>query len=131
MIDEKIIFDIQKQTERSETMLQRLDTSIEKLTEVSQNISKLLAVHEEKFENQQKQNNYFNTIIEQRKNEVDEKYKDLKIEMKFLQDETKRSHDELEKKISKFERLAWMLGGGGMVIGFIMSNSAYVVKIFT
>ena len=67
MVSDSVVVDLQRRTERMDVMLDKLDTSIEKLTEVSQNVSKLLAVHEEKLDQQQKINNQFSVLMEQRR----------------------------------------------------------------
>jgi len=129
MIADSAIIDIQRRTERMDIMLDKLDTSIEKLTEVSQNVSKLLAVHEEKLGQQEKINNYFTNIIEQRRSEMDEKLKDIWDELKDIRSEQRTQHENLNAKLSQFERFIWMVGGGGVAFGFILSYGSTILKL--
>jgi chromosome segregation ATPase len=129
MINDSVIIDIQRKTERIEMMFDRLDMSIEKLTELSSNVSRLLAVHEEKFDNQQKVNSYFTNILEQRRTEMDNKLEDIWDELKDIRDEQRKQHQEINDKLSKFERFIWMAGGGGVVIGLILSYGPVIMKM--
>lgn len=126
---EAVIIDLQKKTERMDVMLDRLDTSIEKLTEVSQNVSKLLAVHEEKLDQQEKINNNISNMIEQRRNETDRKLEDIWDELKDIRNEQRSQHNSINDKLSKFERFVWMVGGGGVVIGFLLSYGPTILKL--
>lgn len=129
MSHSEIVYDLQRKTERIDVMLDRLDTSIEKLTEVSQNVSRLLAVHEEKLDQQERINNHFNNLLEQRRNEVEDKLKEIWAEVKDIKEEQRTYHNQMNEKLSKFERFVWMVGGGGVVIGFLLSYGPTFLKL--
>lgn len=129
MAHDDLVYDLQRKTERIDMMLDRLDTSIEKLTEVSQNVSKLLAVHEEKLDQQERINNHFNNLLEQRRNEVEDKLEDIWDEVKDVRTEQRNYHKEMNDKLAKFERFIWMVGGGGVVIGFLLSYGPTFLKL--
>jgi hypothetical protein len=129
MIADSIVIDLQRRTERMDVMLDKLDTSIEKLTEVSQNVSKLLAVHEEKLGQQEKININFTNVLEQRRNEMDSKLKDIWDELKDIRSEQRTQHESLNQKLLKFERFIWMIGGGGMAFGFLLSYGPTILKL--
>lgn len=126
---ETVVLDLQRRTERMDVMLDKLDTSIEKLTEVSQNVSKLLAVHEEKLDQQQKINNHFSVLMEQRRNETDKKLEDIWDELKDIRNEQRSQHNSINEKLSSFERFVWMVGGGGVVLGFLLSYGPTILKL--
>jgi hypothetical protein len=129
MVSDSVVIDLQRRTERMDVMLDKLDTSIEKLTEVSQNVSKLLAVHEEKLDQQQKINNQFSVLMEQRRNETDKKLEDIWDELKDIRNEQRSQHNSINEKLSKFERFVWMVGGGGVVFGFLLSYGPAILKL--
>jgi ABC-type transporter Mla subunit MlaD len=129
MIPDSVVVDLQRRTERMDVMLDKLDASIEKLTEVSQNVSKLLAVHEEKLGQQEKINNNFSVLMEQRRNETDKKLEDIWDELKDIRNEQRSQHNSINDKLSKFERFVWMVGGGGVVIGFLLSYGPTILKL--
>lgn len=54
-----------------EQMLARIDTAIEKLSEVNSNVSKMLAVHEEKIISNEKVDNILFTKIDQLSSKMD------------------------------------------------------------
>jgi len=129
MIPDSVVTDLQRRTERMDVMLDKLDTSIEKLTEVSQNVSKLLAVHEEKLDQQEKINNHFSVLMEQRRNETDKKLEDIWDELKDIRNEQRSQHNSINEKFSTFERFVWMVGGGGVVLGFLLSYGPTILKL--
>lgn len=129
MIPDNVIYDLQRKTERMDVMLDKLDTSIEKLTEVSQNVSKLLAVHEEKLDQQVKINNQFSHLMEQRRNETDKKLEEIWDEVKDIRGEQRTQHQQLNEKFNKFEKLVWMVTGGGVVVGFLLSYGPLFLKL--
>lgn len=129
MISDSIIIDIQRSVERMDVMLERLDTSIEKLTEVSQSISKLLAVHEEKLGQQEKINANFTSILEQRRMEMDKKTEGIWDEIKDIRHEQTKQYEKLNQKFTKIEKFIWTIGGGGAVLAFLLTYGPDFIKL--
>lgn len=129
MISDSIIVDIQRRVERMDVMLERLDTSIEKLTEVSQSISKLLAVHEEKLGQQEKINANFTSILEQRRMEMDKKIEGIWNEIKDIRQEQTKQYEKLNQKFTKIEKFIWTIGGGGAVLAFLLTYGPDFIKL--
>jgi hypothetical protein len=71
-------------TERMDVMISRLDASIDKLTEISQTISKLLAVHDTKFEQQDKINTYFQSEADKLKHQIDANFESTQNNFKIV-----------------------------------------------
>ena len=59
------------------TLVDRLDLTIEKLTEVSTNVSQLLAVQGSRLDQQERSSNQLSLLIEKRKDEVSESVETL------------------------------------------------------
>jgi ABC-type transporter Mla subunit MlaD len=134
------------------TLVDRLDVTIEKLTEVSSSVSQLLAVQGSRLDQQEKSSNQLSLLLEKRKDEFSESVeilhkrintteKDFKLEleklnekilteMKAIREESKNNHAALNKKISDMEKWMWIVTGGAMVVGFLLSKVINVSKFF-
>lgn len=125
-------------------LVDRLDVTIEKLTEVSTTVARLLAVQENRLENQEKIADKVQTSLESHKAETNKMVKDLyekihDVEEDLLKDmdsnqdkvikkieelksEGSIQHQEMSDRISRLERWMWILIGGGIVLGVIAQN---------
>jgi chromosome segregation ATPase len=118
----------------------RLDVTIEKLSEVSSNLTRMIAVHENRLEKQEEADKHLNSMIEllfakveERRREVDtikddfrkeisHLHNDIMVEMKEIKTCTTNYHTELNNRVTAIERWKWMMMGGGAIIGFIASK---------
>lgn len=127
-----------------DTLVDRLDVTIEKLTEVSTNVSQLLAVQGSRLDQQERSSNQLSLLIEKRKDEVSEGIeilhkrintteKDFKQELeklnekileeiKAIREDNLEQHKALNEKISKLEKWMWIVTGGAAVVGFLLSK---------
>lgn len=122
------------------TLVERLDVTIEKLTEVSTRVSELLAVQGTRLENQEKVSEQIQTLIEKRRVETDTNIKDVYIrvervekdlyneieasqekvlkEIKEMRAESTLQHNELKGKVNRLEKWMWTCIGAVVVISF-------------
>ena len=92
---------LEERLEYFETFVSRLDSAIEKLAEVNNNVSRMLAVHEERISKQE---------------EIDSVLFD-KIDK--LRDKMDSDHDSTTKRLSLLERKLWIgIGALGAVLIF-------------
>jgi uncharacterized membrane protein len=125
-------------------LVDRLDVTIEKLTEVSTTVSRLLAVQENRLENQEKIADKLQTSFENHKSETNKTVKEIygkiqDVEADLLKDmesnqdkvikkieelktEGSTQHKEMSDRMTRLERWMWILIGGGVVLGFIVQN---------
>jgi hypothetical protein len=96
-----------------EQMLSRIDTAIEKLSEVNSNVSKMLAVHEEKISSNEKVDNILFTKIDQLSSKMDS------------------DHNIVLSKIQDLEKKVWIGMGLVFCVSFIITNSSFIGKILT
>ena len=96
-----------------EQMLSRIDTAIEKLSEVNSNVSKMLAVHEEKISSNEKVDNILFTKIDQLSSKMDS------------------DHNVVLSKIQDLEKKVWIGMGLIFCVSFIITNSSFIGKILT
>jgi galactitol-specific phosphotransferase system IIC component len=90
---------LEERLQNFETLVTRLDSAIEKIAEVNNNVSRMLAVHEERITKQE---------------EIDQILFD-KIDK--LRDKMDSDHDSVSKRLSILERKLWIgLGALGAVV---------------
>jgi chromosome segregation ATPase len=103
-----------------EIMLKRIDEAIQLMGKANQNISKMLAVHEERIEQCHKSDDYITRIIEE-----------LKLENKDQHEAVSERIEKLENKIEEFVKYRWIVVGVFAVITFAFSQSHFVVDFLT
>ena len=118
---------LKKDIENVNTIHNRLDTAIDKLTDVSTSIKSMLAVHEEKIQRQEKIDEIIFDKLKDRADEISDVYRELKrdVEMseKRLLIEIKSLKNDIGARVGVLERYKWLILGGAIVIGWIMSKN--------
>ena len=94
---------LETRLENFETLVSRLDSAIEKIAEVNNNVSRMLAVHEQRISKQE---------------EIDEVLFD-KIDK--LRDKMDSDHDSVTKRLSLLEKKLW-IGIGALASILIVTN---------
>jgi tetrahydromethanopterin S-methyltransferase subunit G len=89
-------------------IVSKLDSAIEKLSEVNTNITKMLAVHEERIEQCNKSDNLLIKMIE-----------DLKHENEKDHEEVTSRIDNLEVKVEEIAKIKWMTVGTGVMLAVL------------
>ena len=89
----------------------KIDAAIEKLSEVNTNVTKMLAVYEEKIEYQQKTDDLLIKMIDD------------------IKDENEKEHQKaveritaLEKEIGEVSKIKWMTVGSGIVLAILATS---------
>ena len=101
---------LEEKLQNFETLVSRLDSAIEKIAEVNNNVSRMLAVHEERITKQE---------------EIDAVLFD-KIDK--LRDKMDSDHDNTTKRLSLLERKLWIgLGALGAIVA--LSNPQAIKMI--
>lgn len=130
-------------------LVDRLDVTIERLTEVSTTVSQLLAVQGNRLEFQERASNKLEEMIEKRKSDTDASIKEVvqkveKVEedlhdelhnnhkqvideIKSLKTESAKQHSDFNNRMTSLEKWMWTLVGGSVVAGFLLNN----LDIFT
>lgn len=146
------VLKLQSDMSQINVLVDRLDVTISKLTEVSTSVSQLLAVQGNRLDQQEKSSNQISYLLEKRKDEMVESYEILhkrittterehkaeieKLEVKILdeikaiREENKDMHAALNKKIVELEKWMWVVTGGAAVVGFLLSKVIDFDKIF-
>ena len=118
---------LRKDIENVNTINGRIDTAIDKLTDVSTSIKSMLAVHEEKITRQEKIDEVIFEKLKDRADEISDVYRELKkdVEMseKRLLIEIKSLKNDIGARVGVLEKYGWIIIGGAIVIGWILSKN--------
>ena len=105
----------------------RLDTAIDKLTDVSTSIKSMLAVHEEKIQRQEQVDEVIFNKLKERQQEIDKVFRELQREMdqveKRLLREIKSLRNDISGRVGVLEKYRWIIVGGAIVIGWVLSKN--------
>ena len=135
---------LKNEVEQVASVNTKLDSAIDKLTDISGSIKSMLAVHEEKLSKQEEIDKAIFNLIENRRVEFDTNYKELharinkihqnltdEIDMsqKRLMCEIKTLASNLDGRIGVFEKYRWIIIGAAIVLGLSMPQILSVIKI--
>lgn len=153
-MDESRLLEVEKKVAAQEVLVSRFDNALDKISEVSLNVSKLLAVHEQRLETQEETSRKLGdradelhsrvssaeqrlrTEMTEHQKEILTEIKGLRSEMTNLSDELSEQHDDLKTsvqkdidqkletvnaRVTKLERLSWLVVGGAAAVGVIVS----------
>jgi len=118
---------LRKDIENVNSINGRIDSAIDKLTDVSTSIKSMLAVHEEKITRQEKIDEVIFDKLKDRQEEITDVYRELKkdVEMseKRLLIEIKGLKIDIGARVGMLERYKWLIMGGAIVLGWILSKN--------
>jgi ABC-type transporter Mla subunit MlaD len=149
---------VEQEINSTRDIVDRLNNAIEKITNVTTDIGKILAVHDQRLDRGEKATNDVFDLLEKRRQEMNEDIKelhsrittttrelsteisdvrkcivdgidDLKKELKEDQKFHNDKQGKLEERIDSLERWRYMLVGGGIVGGFILNKLLSVIDI--
>ena len=124
-------------------LVDRLDATIDRLADISSNVSNLLAVHETKLTAQEIITKQTVDLVEKRRVETDEKlqtlharissgekelaekidlqYDEIMNELKEMRNESTAQHNKLSSRITTMEKWMWTVIGGSAVLGGLIT----------
>ena len=118
---------LKKDIENTQNLNGRLDTAIEKLTDVSTSIKQMLAVHEEKIARQEQIDEVIFDKLKERAGEIDTVHRELSKEIQHLEKrllvEIKTIKLDFGARVGMLEKYRWLILGGAIVIGWILSTN--------
>jgi gas vesicle protein len=103
-----------------EIMMRKIDEAIQIMGKTSQNISKMLAVHEEKIEHCGKTDEMISNMIHEMKDENKEQHRQVSEKIQSL-----------ETKVEDLVKFRWIIAGAAILLSFAVSQSHMVVDILT
>ena len=125
---------LKSELQQSNMVHKRLDTAIDKLTNISSGIKSMLAVHEEKLNQAEKLDEINFSKLKDRQEDTEARYRQLKdnIDMteKRIMNEIRSIKNSLGEKVNMLEKWKYLIIGGSIVIGFILArNFPLVVEL--
>ena len=125
---------LKSELQQSNLVHKRLDTAIDKLTNISSGIKSMLAVHEEKLNQAEKLDEIIFSKLKDRKEDTEQRYNQLKenidLTEKRIMNEIRSIKNSLRERVNILEKWKWLIIGGSIVIGFILArNFPLVVEL--
>ena len=125
-----------------EKMMNKLENAIQTISEINQNISRMLTIHEEKIDGSIKTDDIlFDKLkrMEEKNSEEHQKVinriekfeEELKIVIKEEKEERVNEVSKVNKKINEVTMFRWIFAGAIAVVMFIFSNRTVIVDILT
>ena len=133
---------LKKDITQSEAIHARLDTAIEKLTELAVNIKSMLAVHETKIARAEQVDDDIFVLLESRRKEWDADLKELHsrittntrelrehqlVTEKKILNEMRAIRGELSNRVGILEKWRWIIIGGAIVVGLIFTDAKDII----
>ena len=128
---------LEKDAQSAELIHQRLETAIEKLTEITISLKGMLVQQETKLAKAEETDNDIFVTLESRRLEWDNDLKDLhsrittnsrelrehqiQSENKML-NELRNIRNQLDNRVAVLEKWRWIIVGGSIIVGLMMSN---------
>ena len=112
MAEEIRVAVLEQKLEDLKDIIVKIDDAIEKMSEVNSNVTKMLAVHEQRITKQEESDNILYTKIDKLRDKVD------------------RDYDALVARVQTIEKRVWTAIGAIACITFIMNNTR-IIEILT
>lgn len=134
-------------------VIEKLDVTIDKLTDVSNGLNRMISVHEQQITRQDQADKELFQLIEMRRKEASENYEvlhrkmseqrdnleaDMKenfgsimTELKQLKDSQQAHHQETISRVAELEKWKWFVIGIATTAGFILAQLPLFTNIFS
>jgi chromosome segregation ATPase len=107
-----------------EQMMERIDTAIQKIGETSQNISQMLAIHNEKIEQCNRTDSIIVTMIEDIK-------KSSKEQHDQISEKLGERIEKVEEKVESISKFRWQVLGGLAVVAIFIKFAPPAFNLLT
>ena len=102
----------------------KIDEAIQRLAGVAADVSKMLAVHEQKINYQEKTIDSLISNFEKRRAEIDARFKemhdDIRSELCTSRENSKVQHNEQNQKIESIQKYIWMAMGAVSFLSWLL-----------
>lgn len=144
---------LESEVEVLKSVVNKLDTSIEKISQVSTDIGKLLAVHEQRIDTLEKVDERrvddikeIHSRITTGNRELMDKMDQLEVKIeermrkaaesattqhKEIQNDISTEIKGLERRIDTLEKWKWIMLGGAATVGYLISHLSVFSKLFS
>jgi chromosome segregation ATPase len=114
-----------------EVMMKKIDEAIQIMGQSSSSISKMLAVHEEKLDNNIKNDDLIIDRIKTLEIRNTEEHSRVIERFESLEEKIDKRIGGVDKKVEDIAKFRWIIVGAFVIISFLFSNSNTVIDILT
>ena len=114
-----------------EVMMKKIDEAIQIMGQTSQNISKMLAVHEEKLDNTNKTDEVIFNRIRSMEDKNTEEHGRVIERFESLEKKIDNRIETVDKKVDDVTKFRWLVVGALVIVSFVFSQSSMVVDVLT
>jgi len=107
----------------------RLEEVVDRLTSISSDLSKMIAVHDQRLNHQEKQLNNVEISAERRREELELRFETINDKLETIKQQNVEQTERLSEKIADMEKIMWKYGGGLAVVAFIMAYGPSILRI--
>jgi Skp family chaperone for outer membrane proteins len=140
-------------SESLEPRFSKIDDAIQRLASVASDLSKMLAVHEHRITQQEKESDSILKMLEDHRKEyeveLEKIYNKYEVELekiynkiddkdnKFIskiEESVSKSNTKINetiKRIESLEKLVWIVSGAGIILGFMFSNLSKLMPVIS
>lgn len=119
----------------------RIEDAIERLTEISADLNKMLAVHDQRLTQQERTVGIMEETVERRREEIERKVEAIYAAIKNVSDkcaadletfkkEQKEPFTAVNTKVDSLQKIIWTYLGGFSVIVFIITYGPKILEVF-
>ena len=121
---------LKKEVSDIKVIFSRLDVAIEKITDVSSCVNRMLAVHEERLSQQEEAQNRaeqeFTADIKELHSRITTNTKEIMTtatsQHKEHTEAIQRLRDDIQSRVGVLEKWRWIIIGGSIVLGFLIQK---------
>lgn len=117
----------------------RVENAIEKLTDLCSDMKVMVAAHEQRLNQSEKDTQVIFKLLENRRIEMDEKIdqvynhvseKDEKIvlELRAHREASAKEHEALSRRMTELEKFIWLAVGGGVAVSWILTQAVNFIS---
>ena len=116
---------LKKDVESTQSIAERLNVAIERLTDVSTSIKSMLAVHAEKISRQEQIDEIIFDKLKERADKIDDVRLELTREIQSIEKrlliEIKNIRIDIGQRVGVLEKYRWIIFGAILAVGWILS----------
>ena len=125
---------LKKDVESTQSIAERLNVAIERLTDVSTSIKSMLAVHAEKISRQEQIDEIIFDKLKERADKIDDVRLELTREIQSIEKrlliEIKNIRIDIGQRVGVLEKYRWIIFGAILALGWILSvNFGEIVQL--
>ena len=103
-------------------LLQKLDTTADKLVDLTVTITRLCTLQEQQDKEDQVVREEIRTLHKRVSVEIEESESRVTDQIKQLREENTSQHNEFNQRLRLVENLRWLVMGGAIVLGVVLSH---------